>query len=144
MKCSLYRCLKVQWVLPSIFFICCLNGIMYCRIVIYYLQCTNTWKCLPCRVQSDRQMYWRCKRGLLFFSRGVFLTSCTKRIYCLTVWVSMLSQFHVPVRQGSYCNNIFTQTTIIVAIGCKDPMKHISPTFNLSSNGVVISNKKKK
>jgi len=47
---------------------------MYCLTVIfiYYLQCANTRKCLPCRLQSNRQMYWRCQRGLLFFSRGLF------------------------------------------------------------------------
>lgn len=56
----------------------------------------------------------------------------------------MLSQFHFPVGQGSYCNNVFTQITITVAIGCKDPTKHISTSFNLSSNGVVVSSKRKK
>ena len=56
----------------------------------------------------------------------------------------MLSQFCVPVGQGSYCNNLVTPVTIIVAIGCKDPTKHISPSFHLSSNGIAISNKKKK
>lgn len=123
----------------------CDNVLSYCYF--YFLKCANTWKCLSCRVQSDRQMYWRCKKGLLFLSRRLFFfffTSCTRRIYCLTVWMSMLSQFHVPVQQGSYCNNVFTQMTIIAATGCKDPNKHISPSFNLSSNGVVISNKKKK
>lgn len=58
--------------------------------------------------------------------------------------MSMLSQFRVPVGQGSYYNNVFTQITSVVAIGCKDPTKYISPSFKLSSNGVVISHEKKK
>lgn len=40
--------------------------------------------------------------------------------------MSLLSQFHVPVGQGSYCNNVFTQVTTIAATGCKDPTKHVS------------------
>lgn len=138
MKCSPCRSFKGQWVLPPVLLICYLNVIMYCLIVIfiYYLQCVNRWKCLPCRVLSDKQMYWRCKRALLFFQyRAFFLsfTSCKRRIYCLTVWMSMLSQFCSPVRQGSYCSNMFAQRTSIVATGCKDPTKHISHSFNLSS-----------
>lgn len=56
MKCSLYRSLKVLWIFLPIFFFYYLNVITYNPIVIfmYYLRCVNVWKCVPCKVQSDR------------------------------------------------------------------------------------------
>lgn len=147
MKCSLARFLQIQWVLSPISFISYLNVIMYCLdvIFIYYLQCGNAGKRFPCRVQSNRQLYCRCKRGSLFFSRGLLFFKILHRRDLLSNCMDVSAEQIPYSRRGSYCSHAVTQITIIpTTISCKDPIKHISPCFNLGCIGVVMSNRKKK